>query len=197
MKGKVSEEIGLKGGWSLVRGFIHLEIWRKRFQKSWSERGLVSGQRFHSLGNMKGKVSEEIGLKGGWSLVRGFIHLEIWRERFQKAGLKRVVELCKFPSVSGHRPIKIPEDWLFQTQSGPWSDWGTVLVVSCPIVFTMPRTSWLLFATKFKPQVSAKHWHAYKFIQTAGTPCFGWSKRCTVKAHHIFVGCKAEPKVTS
>ena len=31
---------------------------------------------------------------------------------------------CTFPSVSGHRPISIPTDRLFQPPSGPWSDWN-------------------------------------------------------------------------
>ena len=50
---------------------------------------------------------------------------------------------CTFPSISGHRPIKIPnidqlkspKDQLFQTPSGPWSDENTFLVVLCPTVF--------------------------------------------------------------
>ena len=50
-----------------------------------------------------------------------------------------------FPSVSVHRPIKITKDRLSQLPSGPWSDKNTVLVVSCPTVFTVQRTSLLLF----------------------------------------------------
>ena len=45
-----------------------------------------------------------------------------------------------FAFVSDRRPIKIPKDRLFQPPSGSWSNWNTVLVVSCPIVFMMPLT---------------------------------------------------------
>ena len=34
----------------------------------------------------------------------------------------------------------------------------------------------IVFPTKFKPQVGAKHRCVYKCIWTAGAPCFGWSK---------------------
>ena len=55
------------------------------------------------------------------------------------------MQWCTFPSVSGHRPIKIPKEQMFKQPSvGPIKN--TILVVSCPIIFTMLWTSLLLFS---------------------------------------------------
>ena len=70
MKGKVPEKSGLKRGMAFVRGFIHLETWRERFQR----KVVLSG--VHLFGNMEGKVQEKSGLKRGMAFVQGFIHLE-------------------------------------------------------------------------------------------------------------------------
>ena len=84
-------------------------------------------------------------------------------ERWFGAGMGRVGYVylvdtwwCTFVLVSGHRPIKIPKNWLFQLSSGPWSDWSTVPVVSCPIVFMVQRTNLLLFPNKSSASVQCK-----------------------------------------
>ena len=56
------------------------------------------------------------------------------------------------------------------------------------------------FPTKFKSQVTAKHGHVDKCIQTGGSPCFGWSDRPGIvhgQSALCFLGCIAEPELTS
>ena len=88
-------------------------------------------------------------------------------------------------SVQSKDWLKSPKDWLFQHPPGLWSDWNTLMVVSCPTVFMMLQTS--LAATVFPPNSSLRSvqytGHVDKCIWTAGTPCFGWS---TAKTHHNF-----------
>ena len=57
--------------------------------------------------------------------------------------LPEPMQWCTFPSVSSCRPIRIQADQLFQSPSGPWSDWNTILCVSCAVFFydTMNKPS--------------------------------------------------------
>ena len=109
MEGKISERAVLKRGgpWIHLQGSVEGKVsdtvifeeglslgslWRERFQKHWSlERG------FHWVylqGNMEGQVSEgkKSSHKRGMVIGRGFIHKEIWRERFQGRKKKTVIK---------------------------------------------------------------------------------------------------------
>ena len=72
--------------------------------------------------------------------------------------------------------LKIPKDSLSQAPLGPWSDLNTVLVVSGPVVFMVPRTSLLLFPNKIQASVQCRRqtfWPAH--LDCRGT-MFGWRK---------------------
>ena len=73
-----------------------------------------------------------------------------------------------------HGPIEIPNDIC----SNPRQDLGlieiTVLVVSCPIALTMPRTSLLLFTHQIQASGQRKTQRRVdNRSQTAGTPFVG------------------------
>ena len=64
--------------------------------------------------------------------------------------IRYVVSVMHISIVSGHRLITIPTDRLFKPPSEPWSHQNTTVVVSCPIVLMMPRTSLLLFSDQIQ-----------------------------------------------
>ena len=82
-----------------------------------------------------------------------------------------------FPSVSSHRPNKIPKYQLFQPSSWPWSSWNNS---SGSLVFhyfydAADRPS-IVFPQNSSLRSAQKTRGVDKCIQTTGAPSFSWSK---------------------
>ena len=73
LKRKVRKK-GLQRGLVLSQGFIFRETWRKSFRKSGLQKGVIFFSGVYFQGNMKGKVSEKVVFREGWSLVRVVFH---------------------------------------------------------------------------------------------------------------------------
>ena len=85
------------------------------------------------------------------------------------------INYAHFLPVSGHRPIKVPKDLLFQHPSGLWSRFkcssGHLMSYCSDASANKP-------AILFPPNSSLRSAHnTDKCIRTAQAPCLGWSKQ--------------------
>ena len=83
-EGKGFRKIGHKRGIVFGQRFSYMERWRERFQKKWSLKRDGVFVRGSVTWKCEGRGFRKLVLTEGWSVVRGFSYMEMWRERFQK-----------------------------------------------------------------------------------------------------------------